>query len=191
MGKITFGLSNLYYATVTESEEGTITYGTPVAWPGAKELSLSATGEPTQVYADDIVYVTVNPAAGYDGDLTMLTVPETFYTEVLGMTTDENGVLVENEDDSQKQFALLGEFKSETTDRKRFVLYNCSANKPDFGGVTKEEEVEAQEFTITITATAAIDTGAVKATVTNATETKTQFDSWFTQVYVPNYTPGA
>jgi phi13 family phage major tail protein len=191
MGKITFGLSNLYYATVTESEGGTITYGTPVAWPGARELSLSATGEPTQVYADDMVYVTINPTAGYDGDLTMLTIPETFYTDVLGMTTDENGVLVESENDNQNQFALLGEFKSETTDRKRFVLYNCSANKPDFGGTTKEEGVEAYEFTIAITATAANDTGAVKCTVTNATETKTQFDGWFTEVYVPSLTPGA
>lgn len=185
MSKITFGLSNLYYSKITESEAGAITYATPVRLPGAKEMSLSASGELTQIYADDVVYVTVDAAAGYEGDLTILTVPEAFCTDILGMTKDSNGVLVENENDTMYPFALLGEFKTESTERKRFVLYNCSAAKPDFGGTTKEDSVEAQEFSINITAAAASDTGAVKATCTNDTATKTQFDAWFTQVYVP------
>ena len=190
MPKITFGLSNLYYSKITESEAGAITYATPVRLPGAKEMSLSASGELTQIYADDVVYVTVDAAAGYDGDVTVLDVPEAFCTDILGMKKDKNGVLVENEDDTMSPFALLGEFKTETTTRKRFCLYNCSAAKPDFGGTTKEDSVEAQEFAIKLTASAASDTGAVKATCTNDTATATQFNAWFTQVYVPQNATG-
>lgn len=191
MSKITYGLSNLMYATISVDQDGAITYATPKPLPGAKEISLDPTGDNTQIYADDMVYVTINPGAGYDGDLTTLTVPEAFAIEVLGMKKDKNGVLVESEDDVQTPFALLGEFKTETTTKKRFVLYNCTAGKSSFGGKTKEEDVEAQEYAIPITATAAADTGAVKAAATNEEATKAQFDAWFNKVYIPTFSETA
>lgn len=191
MNKITYGLSNLMYATISVDESGDITYNTPKSLPGAKEMSLEPTGESTKIYADDKVYVTISPGTGYDGDLTVLTVPEVFATEVLGMQKDKKGVLIESEDDVQTPFALLGEFKTDTATKKRFVLYNCTAGKTSFGGKTKEESVEAQEYAIPITVTAASDTGIVKAVATNEEATKTQFDSWFTQVYIPIFDEAA
>lgn len=186
MGKITYGLSNLYYAKVTNTG-GVITYATPVAIPGARELTLDVSGEPTIIWADNIQYVTIGANSGYEGSVTALTVPTSFYTDILGMTLDANDVLVESEDDTLAQFALLGEFDTEDTERKRFCLYNCTASKPSFGGSTKEDTVEAYEFEIPITATAAIDTGFIKSSVTNAAESLTEFNGWLTSVYVPNF----
>ena len=192
MAKITYGLSNLYYAKATVTENNgvyTVSYATPVAIPGARELTLDVSGEPTVIWADNIQYVTIGANAGYEGTATVLTVPESFYTDILGMTVDENGLLCETESDTLSQFALLGEFDTEDTERKRFALYNCTASKPSFGGSTKEEEVEAYEFEIPITATPALDTGVIKATALNTGDSATAFAAWFTSVQIPDFTP--
>lgn len=190
MGAVDYGLSSLYYAKITDTD-GEITYGTPVAWPGARSLELSPTGEPTQIYADDIIYATIEAGAGYEGDLTTLTIPESFYTDILGMKKDENGALVESESDIQSAFALLGQFKSNEADKqKRFALYHCTVTKPDFGGTTKEDSVEAHEYTMTLTMSPATDTGYTKASITNAATSATAYNSWFGKVYTPDFQPG-
>ena len=51
--KVQYGLKNVYYATVTVGTN-TVTYGTPVAWPGAVSLSLSAEGDTNDFYADNV-----------------------------------------------------------------------------------------------------------------------------------------
>lgn len=188
MTKITYGLSNIHYAIIETGDDGAITYAKPVKMLGAKEMSLDPTGENQKIYADDMVYVTVGANAGYEGDFTTLALPESFCIDVLGMRKDDNGVLVESNGDVQKQFALLGEFKTESAVKKRFVLYNCTAGKTTFGGKTTEEEVEPQEFAVPITATSAMDTDAVKSVATNEAATKAQFDKWFDEVYIPAFT---
>ena len=55
--KVQYGLKNVYYATVTVGTN-TVTYGSPVAWPGAVSLSLSAEGDTNDFYADNIKYFT-------------------------------------------------------------------------------------------------------------------------------------
>lgn len=189
MAKITYGLSNLYYAKITIGAGGVVSYATPVAIPGAREMTLDVSGEPTIIWADNIQYVTIGANAGYEGSLTTLTIPQTFYTDILGMTVDQNGLLCETENDALSQFALLGEFDTEDTERKRFCLYNCTASKPSFGGSTKEGEVEAYEFEIPLTATPATDTGVIKSTAINSGGSLTAFNAWFTTVQIPDFTP--
>ena len=55
--KVQYGLKNVYYATVTVGTS-TVTYGSPVAWPGAVSLSLSAEGDINDFYADNVKYFT-------------------------------------------------------------------------------------------------------------------------------------
>ena len=98
------------------------------------------------------------------------------------MTKDANGALVENGDDVAAEFALLGQFMSETTEKKRWVLYNCTAGRTSFAGKTKEESVEAQLYELPITAAPADDTGDVKATVVG-TDADATFKDWFKTVY--------
>ena len=58
--KIKYGLRSVYYAKITEGEGGAITYETPVAIPGAVNLSLSGVGDTNDFYADDTIYYSTN-----------------------------------------------------------------------------------------------------------------------------------
>lgn len=66
--------------------------------PGSVSLSLDANGEPENFYADGIAYYVINNNMGYDGDLELALIPESFRTDVLREKLDAKGVLIENSD---------------------------------------------------------------------------------------------
>ncbi len=52
--KVKFNISNAHYALLNQDDNGKVTWGTPVAMPGAVSISLDPTGEPESFYADGI-----------------------------------------------------------------------------------------------------------------------------------------
>ena len=180
--KVKFNLKNAHYALLTISEEGKETYGTPTALPGSVSISLDANGEPENFYADGIAYYVINNNMGYDGDLELALIPESFRTEVLKEEKDEKGVLIENADVELASFALLFEFDGDKR-HIRHVLYNCSASRPGIEGKTSEESREVQTETLTIKATP-LSNGMVKAKTGDETDEDT-YNNWYTKVYVP------
>ena len=141
--KVKFNLKNAHYALLTISEEGKETYGTPTALPGSVSISLDANGEPENFYADGTAYYVINNNMGYDGDLELALIPESFRTEVLKEEKDGKGVLIENADVELASFALLFEFDGDKR-HIRHVLYNCSASRPGIEGKTNEESRECR-----------------------------------------------
>ena len=180
--KVKFNLKNVHYALLTLSDQGVPSFGTPVAVPGAVSLSLDANGEPENFYADGRVYYVINNNMGYDGDLELAMIPESFRTDVLHEELDDNGVLIENSESELEAFALLFEFDG---DKKhiRHVLYNCAASRPGIEGKTNEESKEVQTETLALKATPLPD-GKVKAKTGNSTDTAT-YNNWYQSVYFP------
>ena len=105
--KVKFNLKNAHYAMLSVSEAGEISYGTPVPMPGSVSISLDANGEPENFYADGVAYYVINNNMGYDGDLELAMIPESFWTDALGERLDDKGVLIENAEVELSSFALL------------------------------------------------------------------------------------
>lgn len=183
--KIKYGIKNCWFAKATIASDGSATYGTPKALPGAVSLSLDAQGDTNIFYADNIAYYTSVANNGYEGDLELAKIPDDFLKDILGYAADANGALFEDADAPVVHFALLFQFEGDAH-AKRHVMYNCTASRPTVAGNTKEESIEPQTETISITATSIYHPGygknIVKASVT-PTEA-TQYNAWTNTVYV-------
>ena len=150
--------------------------------PGAVSISMDPTGEPESFYADGIEYYVINNNQGYDGDLELAMIPESFRTDILKEEADSNNVLVENANSETGSFAFLFEFDGDIR-KTRHVLYNCTASRPTIESKTNEDEKEVQTETLTIKARPMAD-GCVKAK-TGDTTTETVYNNWYKSAYQP------
>ena len=182
--KVKYNLKNVHAAVLTKGDDGTFTYATPVAIPGAVSLSLDAEGDSSPFYADGIVYFRSTANNGYSGDLEIALVPEWFRTDILQEEKDANGVLIERSDVTESvYFALLFESDGDVN-AIRHVLYNCTASRPSIESQTKESSIEPGTETLALTADPRED-GLVKSRTGDETSTAT-YNNWYRNVYVPS-----
>ena len=182
--KVKYGLNMVHYAKITAwSDDGIPTFADPVRLPGAVSLSVDASGEASNFYADNVVYFVINNNAGYEGDLEVALVTTDFAMEILGELLDDKGVLVEKNDAELAQFALLFEFEGDKN-KIRHVLYCCSASRPKTESSTKEESTEVKTETLSIKSTA-LPNGLVKCKTCEKTDEIT-YNNWYKSVYIPN-----
>ena len=185
--KVKYGLKNVYYAIATiDASTNTATYGNPVQWLGAVNMSLDAQGDETKFRADNIDYWIGNANNGYSGTFESALIPDSFKKDVLGFIQDGNDVLVEDAGAPTVHFALTFQFEGDDK-ATRHVLYNVTCNRPSIAGQTTDQTIEPQTETVTFTAipihNAALNTDIVKA---SCSETQsTQYSAWNTTIYAP------
>lgn len=188
MGKIRYGISNVYVAVLTEANDGTISYGTPFALPGAVSLSIDPeSGESTPFYADNIVwYKTPEVNNGYTGELELAVVPQKFLTDVLGMYADagDSGTIFEAATFNPKRFALLFQAEGDTYNT-RYCFYDCMASRPSRENNTKEDSIEPGTDTISLTMSPRSSDQLVKAICDGEISTS-MYNTWFSAVPEPN-----
>ena len=176
--KIKYGLCNCYYALKTSTG-----YGTPVALPGAKSISLAPQGDLYKFYADNIEYYRNSTNNGYEGDLELALIPDHFRTAVLGEELDDTDkILIEKVLDSATEFALGFQIEGDAS-ASRFWFYNCVATRPNAASNTKETSVEVQTESITISNSPTED-GYVRVRTTVDTPS-TIYNAWFSEVWEP------
>ena len=180
--KIKYGIQDVYYAKATDDGTGTLTYATPVRLPGAVNLSLSQEGGDTNFYADNILYWKGNSNNGYSGSLELARIPESFYTDILGMEVDEDGVMFEKTGTPTIEFALLFQFEGDES-ATRHVMYRCTATRPDVNGQTIEDSITPQTETINLTAMPRINDKYIKA---KAGVDASAYATWFDAVVEPS-----
>lgn len=180
--KVKYGLSNVYWATVTDDNDGVLTYGTPQAWRGAVSLSLSSEAQQNPFYADNGIYFQTDANNGYSGELETALIPDAFRTDCLGEVLDTKGFYVETNKDNLTEFALLFQFEGDES-ATRHALYRCVASRPDVAGATTEDTVEPQTETITLTAMPRLADGVIKSRC--PASATTPYGAWFTAVQEP------
>ena len=186
--KIKYNLKNVHVAKLTVNPDGTYTYGTPKAIPGAVSLTLDAEGDNTPFWADGIVYYRTISNNGYTGSLEMALIPDWFRKEFLQEILDSNGVLVESANlTDQVYFALLFEFDGDVR-KIRHVMFKCTASRPSVSSQTKEATITPVTETLNLTADARAD-GLVKAK-TGADTSDSVYENWYLSVYSPSGSSG-
>lgn len=181
--KIRYGLKNVYYSKLTQGDNG-VTYATPVAIPGAVSLEMSPEGDTYIKYADNIAYYVKAVNNGYSGTLEVTVLPETFRTDILGeKVASGNDLKYEVADGTTYPFALLFQFEGDEN-ATRYVLYNCTAQRPTVNGATVEDSMEAQDETFDLTATPLVynNESIIKARALYGDDT---YNSWFSAVTLP------
>lgn len=184
--KVRLNVKNVHYAVLTETiSQGVHTYSfaTPVAMPGCVALNLPKVGSREDFYADGTVYYTAYSNQGYEGDLELARVPDSFFKDVFGDNLDATSkILTENANVEPKRFALL--FQEDGDQNARCaVLYNCTAERPPEGANTSTETKTPQTQTMSIRVVPLAD-GTVKRTTTADTPAAT-VSGWFASVYQP------
>lgn len=183
--KVKYGLSNAYYAVLDETAG---TYGTPVALPGAVSLSLDQQGETNKFRADNIDYFVSISNNGYEGDLELALIPDSFRTDVMGELVDAtSGLQYESAAAKPKAFALMFQFEGDAN-ATRHVLYYCKATRPQIASQTTEETIEPVTETVSITATARvveINNADVPIVKGKCKESDSGYANFFSAVIVP------
>lgn len=180
--KIKYGLTNVYYAKAQDDGTGKLTYSTPVRILGGVNLSLDSSGDSNTFYADNIAFFTSTANNGYQGDLEVALLPDSFRSDILGEELDETkGIYLEHANVPTVEFALLFQFEGDEN-ATRHCLYRCVASRPSVSGSTKEESIEPQTESVTITAMPRLNDELVKA---RCPHDASAYANWFTAVTEP------
>lgn len=148
--KVRFGLKNVHVCSITESA-GSITYGTPTAWKGAKSLTLDPEGDTNTYYADNTAYFTTNTNNGYSGSLEMSEIPEEIEKMIFNTVTTEEGNLAEDANVLPNNVALMFQFEGDVSATKH-IFYKVVFARPNVEGETKEESTDPTTTSMDITA---------------------------------------
>jgi len=190
--KVEFGLEQVHVAFIDEetSAEGSPVWVVPQAIPGAVSLTASPEGDTNDFYADNTKYYTSTTNNGYTGSVEFANIPDDVLAEMLGMTVDDNGMLVESTEDKQKEFALMGEVKGDAKNR-RFLYYRCKAARPSQDSATSDtgETPDTDNLDITILPMKNGENMLVKAVLELSETNATAFDAFFDDVTLPTVTP--
>lgn len=177
--KVQFNLKNVHYAVLTTTD-GSPSWATPIAVPGAVTLTMDPQGEVTPFYADGITYYQSTANNGYAGDLEIARIPDQMLKDIWGVEEDTNKVLVENSTVEPNPFALLYQIDGDT-DNQHYCLYNCTGTRPGIGGTTNTQTKTPQTQKSSITAVP-LENGEVMARTTKATSEEVR-SNWYKKVY--------
>ncbi len=178
---VEFGLKNVHIATLSLSGS-TVVYGTPVALPGAVNLTLAPEGDKTEFYADDKVYYTKTKNKGYSGSLEVARLTNWFRTNILKEVVDSNYVYTEDADADMAAFALLFEIDGDAN-KTLFAYYNVQPSRPAGDAASKTNVDEPKTNVFDISCLPASDTEFVRARTSESTST-TISGGWYSTVYV-------
>ena len=175
--KVRFGLKNVHVCSITESAES-ISYGSPVAWKGAKSLTLDPEGDTNTYYADNTAYFTTNTNNGYSGSLEMSEIPEEIDKMIFNTVTTEEGNLAEDANVLPNNVALMFQFEGDVSATKH-IFFKVVFARPNVEGETKEESTDPKTTSMDITAVP-VEQGDHQWVKSKCRKGDTNYDDFFT-----------
>ena len=191
----TIGLDKLYYAKITEAENGEETYGKPSQLAKAMSADLSVELAEATLYADDGAAEIVKEFKSGKLTLGIDDIGATVASDLSGATIDANGVIVSTSEDGGTPVAVGFRAKKSNGKYRYFWLYRVKFGIPAANMATKGDNFTFSTPTIegTILRRNKADTRGKhpwKAEVTEGDTTVTEetIVNWYNEVYEPTYT---
>ncbi len=190
----TIGLDMLYFAKITEDENGEETYGTPEKLAKAISADLSVELVEAILYADDGIAEIVKEFGNGTLSLGIDDIGSAVASTLTGATIDSNGVVISASEDGGEPVAIGFRAKKANGKYKYFWLYKVKFGIPTTNLATKGESITF--FTPTIEGTImrrnkvdGRNKHPWKAEVTDG-DTKVSAEiitNWYKSVYEPEY----
>ena len=191
----TIGLDKLYYAKITEAENGEETYEKPVQLAKAMSADLSVELAEATLYADDGAAEIVKEFKSGKLTLGVDDIGSTVASDLSGATIDANGVIVSASEDGGTPVAVGFRAKKSNGKYRYFWLYRVKFGIPAANMATKGDSITFSTPTIegTILRRNKADTRGKhpwKAEVTEGDTSVTEetIVNWYNEVYEPSYT---
>ena len=190
----TIGLDKLYYAPITEDENGEETYGTPVQLAKAISAELSVELAEATLYADDGASEVVKEFKSGTLSLGVDDIGLSVASDLSGVTIDKNNVIIASSEDVTAPVAIGFRAKKSNGKYKYFWLYRVKFGIPASSLATKGDSITFSTPTIEGTImrrnkpdgknnhpwkaeVTEGDTGVETSVITN----------WYSKVYEPSY----
>ena len=191
----TIGLDKLYYAPITEDENGEETYGTPVQLAKAISAELSVELAEATLYADDGASEVVKEFKSGTLSLGVDDIGPSVASDLSGVTIDKNNVIIASSEDTTSPVAIGFRAKKSNGKYKYFWLYRVKFGIPASSLATKGDSITFSTPTIegTIMRRNKPDgknNHPWKAEVTEGENNVSNYTitNWYKNVYEPTYT---
>ena len=191
----TIGLDKLYYADITEDEDGDETYGTPKVLAKAISADLSIELAEAILYADDGASEVVKEFKSGTLSLGVDDIGTDAACDLTGSAVDLNGGLVSSAEDVSDPVAIGFRAKKANGKYRYFWLYKVKFGIPATNLQTKGDSISFSTPTIegTILRRNKVDGKGKhpwKAEVTegDTAVTAATITNWYKEVYEPSYT---
>jgi len=190
----TIGLDKLYYAKITEDENGNETYASPVQMAKAMTADLSVELAEATLYADDGAAEIVKEFKSGTLSLGVDDIGASTASDLTGATIDANGVVVSTSEDGGEPVAVGFRAKKSNGKYKYYWLYRVKFGIPATNLATKGDSITFSTPTIegTILRRNKVDgqnKHPWKAEVTEGDSAVAEdiITNWYQEVYEPSY----
>ncbi|MCY1714041.1 major tail protein [Caproiciproducens galactitolivorans] len=190
----TIGMDKLYYAKITEAENGEETYATPVQLAKAIKADLTIDLAEATLYADDGTAYVVKEFKSGTLSLGVDDIGVTAAQDLTGAIVDDNGVLVSTSENEGSAVAVGFRALKPNGKYRYFWLYRVKFGIPDTNLETKGDSITFQTPTIEGTVMRRNKPDGkgkhpwkAEATEGDAGVSDTTISGWYTQVYEPVY----
>ena len=191
----TIGLDKLFYAKITEDDNGDETYATPMQMAKAMSADLSVELAEATLYADDGAAEIVKEFKSGTLSLGVDDIGAAVASDLTGANIDANGVVISTSEDGGDPVAVGFRAKKANGKYKYYWLYRVKFGIPTTNLATKGDSITFSTPTIegTILRRNKLDGKGKhpwKAEVTegDATVGADTIANWYKEVYEPSYT---
>ena len=190
----TIGLDRLYYAKITEGENGEETYATPTPLAKAISAELSVELAEAILYADDGAAEIVKEFKNGTLALGIDDIGSTAASDLTGATIDDNHVLISTSEDGGAPVAVCFRAKKANGKYKYYWLYKVKFGIPATNLATKGDSITFSTPTIegTIMRRNKLDAKGKHPWKAEVTEGDTEvaaetITNWYKNVYEPSF----